>query len=73
MTVCNLGLSQDALMALAAELGQRLSLLRSRPPALVRDAAKSSPLCKANCPCGWWVVVANPGIHIGTAEAFGGL
>ncbi|MGB0179636.1 MAG: 4-(cytidine 5'-diphospho)-2-C-methyl-D-erythritol kinase [Flavobacteriales bacterium] len=70
--VCNLGLSQDALMAHAAELGSDCPFFVQDAPALVRGRGEIVKPLQGDLPLqGWWVVVANPGIHISTAEAFG--
>ena len=69
--VCNLGLSHDALMAHAAELGSDCPFFVQDAPALVRGRGEIVEPLQGDLPLqGWWVVVANPGIHIGTAEAF---
>ena len=70
--VCNLGLSHDALMAHAAELGSDCPFFVQDAPALVRGRGEIVKPLQGDLPLqGWWVVVANPGIHISTAEAFG--
>ena len=70
--VCNLGLSHDALMAHAAALGSDCPFFVQDAPALVRGRGEIVEPLQGDLPLrGWWVVVANPGIHISTAEAFG--
>lgn len=70
--VCNLGLSHDALMAHAAELGSDCPFFVQDGPALVRGRGEIVEPLHGELPLRhWWVVVANPGIHISTAEAFG--
>ena len=70
--VCNLGLSKDALMKHAAELGSDCPFFVQDAPALVRGRGEIVEPLHGDLPMrGWWVVVANPGIHISTAEAFG--
>lgn len=70
--VCNLGLSHDALMRHAAALGSDCPFFVQDAPALVRGRGEIVEPLQSELPLrGWWVVVANPGIHIGTAEAFG--
>ena len=72
--VCQLGLSKETLLAHAAELGSDCPFFVESAPAMVTGRGEhvaplgfELPLDRA------WVVVANPGIHISTAEAFGGL
>ena len=70
--VCNLGMSHDALMAHAAELGSDCPFFVQDAPALVRGRGEIVTPLQDDLPLrGWWAVVANPGIHISTAEAFG--
>lgn len=70
--VCNLELSHDALMAHAAELGSDCPFFVQNTPALVRGRGEIVEPLHGELPLrDWWVVVANPGIHISTAEAFG--
>ena len=70
--VCKLGLSNDALMTHAAELGSDCPFFVQDAPALVRGRGEIVEPLRDELPLrGWWVVVANPGIHIRTAEAFG--
>ena len=70
--VCNLGLSRDALMAHAAELGSDCPFFVQDAPALVRGRGEIVEPLPGELPLrDGWVVVANPGIHISTAEAFG--
>ena len=72
--VCGLGLSREELMNLAAELGSDCPFFVDAQPALVTGRGEHvSPLSFELPLEGLWVVVANPGIHISTAEAFGGL
>ena len=72
--VCGLGMSQGDLTEIAAQLGSDCPFFVQDGPALVQgrgDLVKNLPF---TLPLqGWWVVVANPGIHIGTAEAFADL
>ena len=72
--VCGLGMSQGDLKEIAAQLGSDCPFFVQDGPALVQgrgDLVKNLPF---TLPLqGWWVVVANPGIHIGTAEAFADL
>ena len=70
--VCNLGLSHDALLAHAAELGSDCPFFVQDAPALVRGRGEIVESLPGELPLrDGWVVVANPGIHISTAEAFG--
>ena len=70
--VCNLGLSSDALMAHAAELGSDCPFFVQDAAALVRGRGEIVESLHGELPLrDGWVVVANPGIHISTAEAFG--
>ena len=70
--VCNLGLSHDALLAHAAELGSDCPFFVQDAPALVRGRGEIVESLHGELPLrDGWVVVANPGIHISTAEAFG--
>ena len=72
--VCGLGLSQRDLMALAAELGSDCPFFVQDGPALVQGRGEVVKPLPFKLPLeGWWAVVANPGIHIGTAEAFADL
>lgn len=72
--VCKLGLSNDALMTHAAELGSDCPFFVQDAPALVRGRGEIVEPLRDELPLrGWWVVVANPGIHIRTAEAFADL
>ena len=72
--VCGLGLSREELMTLAAELGSDCPFFVGAQPALVTGRGEHVAPLSFELPLdGLWVVVANPGIHISTAEAFGGL
>ncbi|MDA0945604.1 MAG: hypothetical protein RLZZ314_1053 [Bacteroidota bacterium] len=72
--VCELGLSQEELMALAAQLGSDCPFFVEAKPALVTGRGEHVAPLSFELPLeGLWVVMANPGIHISTAEAFGGL
>jgi len=72
--VCDLGLSREELMTLAAELGSDCPFFVNARPALVTGRGEHVAPLGFELPLdGLWVVVANPGIHISTAEAFGGL
>ena len=72
--VCELGLSKETLRAHAAELGSDCPFFVESAPAMVTGRGEHvSPLGFELPLDGVWVVVANPGIHISTAEAFGGL
>lgn len=72
--VCGLGLSREELMILAAELGSDCPFFVDSRPALVTGRGEHVMPLNFELPLdGLWVVVANPGIHISTAEAFGGL
>jgi 4-diphosphocytidyl-2-C-methyl-D-erythritol kinase len=72
--VCGLGLSREELMTLAAELGSDCPFFVDSRPALVTGRGEHVAPLSFELPLdGLWVVVANPGIHISTSEAFGGL
>jgi 4-diphosphocytidyl-2-C-methyl-D-erythritol kinase len=72
--VCGLGLSREEMMQLAAELGSDCPFFVDARPALVKGRGEHVTPLQFELPLnGLWVVVANPGIHISTAEAFGGL
>ena len=72
--VCGLGMSREELMTLAAELGSDCPFFVDSRPALVTGRGEHVAPLGFDLPLdGLWVVVANPGIHISTAEAFGGL
>ena len=72
--VCGLNLSRLELMTLAAELGSDCPFFVDSRPALVTGRGEHVTPLSFDLPLdGLWVVVANPGIHISTAEAFGGL
>ena len=69
--VCQLGLSDATLERHAAELGSDCPFFVQDRPALVRGRGEVVDPLDSDLPLqDWWVVVANPGIHIGTAEAF---
>ncbi|MGB1384668.1 MAG: 4-(cytidine 5'-diphospho)-2-C-methyl-D-erythritol kinase [Flavobacteriales bacterium] len=72
--VCDLGLSRVELVTLAAELGSDCPFFVEAQPALVTGRGEHVEPLAFDLPLdGLWVVVANPGIHISTAEAFEGL
>ena len=72
--VCELGLSRETLLAHAAELGSDCPFFVYSAPAMVAGRGEHVTPLGFELPLdGVWVVVANPGIHISTAEAFGGL
>ena len=72
--VCDLGLSRETLLAHAAELGSDCPFFVDSAPALVTGRGEHVAPLEFELPLdGVWVVVANPGIHISTAEAFSGL
>ncbi|MGB2470645.1 MAG: TCP-1/cpn60 chaperonin family protein, partial [Flavobacteriales bacterium] len=72
--VCELGLSRETLLAHAAELGSDCPFFVDSAPAMVTGRGEHVAPLGFELPLdGVWVVVANPGIHISTAEAFGGL
>ena len=72
--VCELGLSRESLLAHAAELGSDCPFFVDSAPAMVTGRGEHVAPLGFELPLdGVWVVVANPGIHISTAEAFGGL
>ena len=72
--VCQLGLSRETLLAHAAELGSDCPFFVDSAPAMVTGRGEHVAPLGFELPLdGAWVVVANPGIHISTAEAFGGL
>ena len=72
--VCELGLSRETLLAHAAELGSDCPFFVNSAPAMVTGRGEHVAPLGFELPLdGVWVVVANPGIHISTAEAFGGL
>ena len=72
--VCELGLSKETLLAHAAELGSDCPFFVESAPAMVTGRGEHVDPLGFELPLdGVWVVVANPGIHISTAEAFGGL
>ena len=72
--VCDLGLSRQELMTLATELGSDCPFFVDSRPALVTGRGEHIVPLSFDLPLdSLWVVVTNPGIHISTAEAFGGL
>ena len=72
--VCDLGLSTQDLMELAAQLGSDCPFFVQDRPALVSGRGEVVTPLEFELPMkDVWVVVANPGIHISTAEAFSGL
>ena len=72
--VCNLGLSRVELLNLAAHLGSDCPFFVDARPAIVTGRGEHVTPLPFELPLdGLWVVVANPGIHISTAEAFEGL
>ena len=72
--VCELGLSRETLLAHAAELGSDCPFFVDSAPAMVTGRGEHVAPLGFELPLdGVWVVVANPGIHISTTVAFGGL
>ncbi len=72
--VCDLGLSREELIELASKLGSDCPFFVEAQPALVTGRGEHIKPLSFELPLdGLWVVVANPGIHISTAEAFGGV
>lgn len=69
--VCHLGLDAKELQGHAEALGSDCPFFVQDGPALVRGRGENiTPLIQIPSLQNWWVVVANPGIHINTAEAF---
>ncbi|MDA0729815.1 MAG: 4-(cytidine 5'-diphospho)-2-C-methyl-D-erythritol kinase [Bacteroidetes bacterium] len=71
--LCELGLTRETLMELAAQLGSDCAFFVGAVPALVTGRGEHVSPVRATWAEGLWVVVCNPGIHISTAEAFEGL
>ena len=72
--VCELGLSKETLLAHSAKLGSDCPFFVDSAPAMVAGRGEHVTPLGFELPLdGIWIVVANPGIHISTAEAFGGL
>jgi 4-diphosphocytidyl-2-C-methyl-D-erythritol kinase len=71
--LCELGLTRETLLELAAQLGSDCSFFVDGVPALVKGRGEHVSPLRSTWTAGLWVVVCNPGIHISTAEAFEGL
>jgi len=72
--LCHLAIPHEKMTALAAELGSDCPFFLQDGPAFISGRGEIVTPLKHRLNChGFWVVVANPGIHVGTADAFSGV